>query len=440
MASQPPPQAVEAEEAVLGAILMSRNAIAAVGDEITPEDFYKESHKIIYRTALHLDSRGQPVDLITLIAELDKYNALEKIGGRSRIQQLLAQAPAASNAAHHARLIREAAIMRRLISAGGEIAQYGWNGNGNADDLLAKAEQRLSEVSFGLHQSHDFELLSTSLDDLLGDIDATAASGESAFGKRTGFPDLDRITTGLHPGQLVLLAARPSMGKSLLAQNVIENLCDTGGSAALFTMEMSRRDVNIRAIGRATSINPTHLRIGPLKPEELQKVHVASQTIRSRKFYVEDEPNITLNELRARARRLQRREGLDLLVVDYLQLMLTKDHADTRAQEVGMISRGLKVLARELAIPVIAVSQLNRELESRNDKRPKLSDLRESGALEQDADLVLFIYRDEYYNPDSEALGIAEIICAKNRMGPTDVTKLAFSGKRSSFLNLAREH
>jgi replicative DNA helicase len=440
MSSQPPPQATEAEEAVLGAILMSKHAIAAVGDEITPDDFYMESNKLIYRAALSLDQSGQAVDPITLIAELDRYNALERVGGRARIQQLLAQTPAASNAGHHARLIREAAIMRRLVQAGGAIAQLGWNGNGQADDLLAMAEQHLSEVSFGLRQTHDFELLSTSLDDLIVDIDDTARSGVPAFGTRTGFPDLDRITTGLHPGELVLLAARPSMGKSMLAQNVIENLCDTGGAAALFTMEMSRRDVNIRALGRATSINPTHLRIGPLKAEELQKVHVAGQTIKGRRFYVEDEPNISLNELRARARRLQRKEGLDLLVVDYLQLMLTKSGADTRATEVGMLSRGLKVLARELAIPVIAVSQLNRDLESRPDKRPRLSDLRESGALEQDADLVLFIYRDEYYNPDSDAAGVAEIICAKNRMGPTDTTKLAFSGKRSSFLNLAREH
>lgn len=435
-----PPQNLEAEENVLGAILLSPNALTAVSDAVRPSDFYRESHGIIFQAALDLDAAGEPVDVITLTNALEEQGKIEKAGGRTRLHELSKLVSATGNAEHHARIVREVAGLRALIRAGDEISKLGWERPGELDELLAQAEKHLSEATTRTYDS-DFESITAGIDDLFGEIKVAVETETPIHGLKTGFYDLDKITTGLHPGTLNVIAARPGVGKSVLGQNIAENVCDYGGQAAIFSLEMSKRELQVRSACRATRLPPNAIRSGKLTLDELARLEAAIPKIKERKLYVEENPVITTTELRARTRRLQRKHGLDLLVVDYIQLMQPTGASRTakRNDQVAEISRSLKILAKELSIPVIAISQLNREVEGRADKRPTLADLRDSGAIEQDADLVMFIYREETYKPvEAERGGEAELIIAKNRMGESATINLLFLGRRQTFATPAQ--
>lgn len=435
-----PPQNLDAEESVLGSMMLSPRAIDAVSEIVTPEDFYRESHGRIFAAAIGLSAKGEPVDALTLAAELDRQGDLETIGGKFRIHELASLAPATANAHRYAEIIREQALRRKLVRAGSEIERLGYEGIGDIDALLAEAEGHLSGATDSSYHS-EFAQIGDGIDNFVDEIAGAVESGVPIFGTKTGFPDLDNLLSGLHGGQMIVVAARPGVGKSMLCQNVSENIADRGGPVAYFTLEMSRREFEIRALTRKTRIPTRALRTGKISADELDAVKRAAHAVKQRPMYVEDNPTITPTELRARVRRLHRQVNLELLVVDYLQLM-TGDAADSKEgqqHKIAAISRSLKVLAKELHIPVIAISQLNREVERREEKRPTLADLRDSGAIEQDADVVIFIYREEVYKAvDAADARDAEIIVAKNRMGEQDTVKLLFHGKRQEFLSPAR--
>lgn len=434
-----PPQNLEAEESVLGAMMLTRNAIEAAIEVVRPEDFYRESHGHIFRAAVELNARGQSVDALTISHELEKNGNLEAAGGSIRMLELARLVPAASNARHHAQIVADKAGLRRLIRAGGTIAQLGWDQAGDLDDLTQLAEKALTDAT-SLSQATEFASTADTMDDVADEIVAAYEAGETRFGVRSDYLDLDRILSGLHPGTLTLIAARPSMGKSALAVNIGENVADKGTPAGIVSLEMSRDELIIRQLSRACRLDSQTLRTAKMSTEEFEKFKLGRPKVKQRtNLYIDDSPGVSSGNLRASARRLHRQHGLGLLIVDYIQLLVSAKTEDSRQQEIAQISRSLKLLARELHIPVVALSQLNRNLEGREDKRPRLSDLRDSGALEQDADTVLFIYRDEYYNPDSDDTGVAEVIVAKNRMGPTDTIRLGFTARFSTFNNLARE-
>ncbi len=438
MSDTTPPQSLEAEESVLGACLLSEKAIERVLDTgLAYTDFYRESNGRVFQGVCRLFDRSEPVDAITLSDELEREGTLEKIGGTSRLAELAALVPATSNVANYAEIVRETAGVRRLLTAGQEITRLARERNGGLEEILANAEGLLTEAVRPTEMGA-YSTLSSLVDSLTAQIEEAIKSGVPRFGLRTGFPAFDTALTGLHPGQLVLVAARPSMGKSALAQNIAENVADAGGNVAFNSLEMSKEEVLLRSLSRASRIESKRLRTGQVNSDEVQRFFEAKTRVKNRTaLFVDDDSGVTLSQLRAKLKRLHRKEPLSLVVLDYIQLMLSPSKTDDNRQaQVAAISRGLKLIARELNVPVVALSQLNRNVENRPDKRPMLSDLRDSGALEQDADVVLFVYRDEYYNPLSDKAGIAEIIIGKNRMGENSTVELAFSGRQTSFLPL----
>jgi replicative DNA helicase len=433
-----PPQNLEAEESVLGAMMLSPGAIGAVSEVLDASDFYRESHAVIYRAALALYAKGEPVDAITLVDELEERGELEAAGGRVRIHELAALVPASANAGHYARIVREMATLRGLIRAGGEIAQLGWERPGETTDLVDRAEQ----VVFDLSQSRvssEFSHIEELLKDSFERITALYEAGADVTGTPSGFRDLDRLTSGFQPGNLIIVAARPSMGKSGLGLCMAANLAVRAEvPTALFTLEMSKAEVTQRLMCSEAKVESQRLRTGKLGADDWPRLTAACDRLAKAPIYVDDQGSITMMEIRSKARRLKSREpDLGLIVVDYLQLMTSGSNAESRVQEVSQISRSLKVLARDLDVPILAMSQLSRAVEQRHDKRPILSDLRESGSIEQDADLVMFIYRDEYYNDESDQQGIAEVHLAKHRNGPTDTVKLSFLKRYAKFADLA---
>lgn len=439
-----PPQNLDAEEHVLGAMMLSKSAIATIADEVRPEDFYRESHAVIFATALELDARGEPVDALTLRDALERKtlrngtNALEFVGGPVRIHSLAALVPAVANAPHHARIVREAARRRDLIQAGSEVSRLGWEGNGDVDDLIAKAEQAVSGVS-SRYSSGEATSLSGTLSELFSQISLAVESGKPISGLMTGFHDLDELTTGLYGGTLTVIAARPKVGKSMLGQNIAEWIADHAGPVGFFSYEMSKRELALRSAVRETKLDLQRVRTGRLTPPELEQLRGALDKIGNRPVFYEDNPGVTMNDLRARARRLKAKKDIVALFVDYLQLMLSGHSSESRQVEVAAISRGLKLLAKELDIPVIAISQLSRAVEARTEKRPMLSDLRDSGAIEQDADAVWFLYRESLYKQVSaDKQNDTELIVAANRMGAPGTVNLLFLGKRQTFANPAR--
>lgn len=434
-----PPQNLEAEEHVLGAILVSPAALEACSETLTPSDFYRPSHGLIFRTALDLQERSESVDAITLVDALERDGNLVDAGGRSRLHELAAMVPSSANAAHHARIVRDHAGYRALLAAGNRITRLALDRQGELDELMAQAEDAMSGA-VNRTITTGFTSIAEDLTAVADEIDAAIAAGQPIWGLKTGFIDLDNQLLGLHPGQLILIAARPAMGKSALAQNVAENVADDGTPAALVSLEMSKKELVLRSLSRAGRLDGRKLRQGRLADGELDRYREAKAAVMGRRgtLFLEDATDITPTTLRAQIRRLHRRHKLGLIVVDYLQLMLSSRNEESRQQEIAAISRSLKLLAKDLAIPIVALSQLNRGLELRQEKRPQLADLRDSGALEQDADVVLFIYRDDYYKPDSTAQGVAEVIVAKNRMGSTGTVKLTFTARSTSFKNLAQ--
>ena len=433
-----PPQSTDAEEAVLGAMMLSPGAIAVVSEILEATDFYRESHSRIYRGALSLYGRGEPVDAITLVDELEGRGELEDVGGRARIHELAALVPASANAGHYARIIREAATLRGLIRAGGEISRLGWDGTGEATELVDRAEQ----IVFDLSQqrvSGDFAHIEELLKESFERITALYESGVDVTGVPSGYRDLDRLTSGFQPGNLVVVAARPSMGKSAFGLGVAANLAVRHGiPVAVFTLEMSKAEVTQRLMCSEAKVESQRLRTGRLAPEDWPRLTAACDKLAKAPVFVDDTGSVTMMEIRSKARRLKSKQpDLGLVVVDYLQLMTSGTTAENRVQEVSQISRSLKLLARDLELPILAMSQLSRAVEQRHDKRPILSDLRESGSIEQDADLVAFLYRDDYYDEESQQPGIAEVILAKHRNGPTDTVKLSFLKRYAKFADLA---
>jgi replicative DNA helicase len=434
-----PPQNLEAEESVLGAMMLSPGAIGAVSEALDASDFYRESHAVIYRAALALYSKGEPVDAITLVDELEERGELEHAGGRVRIHELATLVPASANAGHYARIVHEMATLRGLIRAGGEIAQLGWERPGETTDLVDRAEQ----VVFDLSQARvtsEFSHIEELLKDSFERITALYEAGADVTGTPSGFRDLDRLTSGFQPGNLIIVAARPSMGKSALALCMAANLAVRHNlPVALFTLEMSKSEVTQRLMCSEAKVESQRLRNGKLAQDDWPRLTAACDKLAKAPIYVDDTASITMMEIRSKARRLKSREpNLALIVVDYLQLMTGGGTAENRVQEVSLISRSLKILARDLDVPILALSQLSRAVEQRHDKRPILSDLRESGSIEQDADLVGFIYRDEYYNAEeTDQQGLAEVIFAKHRNGPTDTVRLSFLKRYAKFADLA---
>ena len=433
-----PPQNLDAEESVLGAMLLSPGAIGAVSELLDAGDFYRESHARIFRAALGLYAKGEPVDAITLVDELERRGELEQAGGRGRIHELAALVPATANAAHYARIVREMATLRGLISAGGEIARLGFERPGETTDLVDRAEQIVFELS-QQRVTGEFSHIEVLLKESFERITALYESGADVTGTPSGFKELDQLTSGFQPGNLIILAARPSMGKSALGLCVAANLgVRYGIPTALFTLEMSKSEVTQRLMCSEAKVESQRLRNGKLAVDDWPRLTSACDKLAKAPIYVDDTGSITMMELRSKARRLRSREpNLGLIIVDYLQLMTSGTSAENRVQEVSQISRNLKVLARDLDVPILAMSQLSRAVEQRHDKRPILSDLRESGSIEQDADVVAFVYRDEYYNEESDQQGLAEVIVAKHRNGPTDAIKLSFLKRYAKFADLA---
>lgn len=431
-----PPQNLDAEESVLGALLLNKNAITDASDILRKSDFYRESHGIIFDAALDLDAKGETVDAITLAAELDRRGVLGDIGGKFRIHELASVAPATANTKYYAKIVREMATRRALVRAGAQISELGWEGIGDPSDLIATADAALSAVSDGAAgDDSDFAPLEHHASALVDEVVTAAEEGRELFGVKTGIPSLDNLTAGFHPGQLIVVAGRPGMGKSVFGQTVATNVSDRNEGSLIFTLEMSSKELATRWLAKLTNISTTDIARAKLNVEQRQKLRQAMNQIEGRPLATLDNAGITLPELRARARRhIRKHPNTKLLVVDYLQLMVTGGDEESKQQEIAKLSRGLKLLAKELHIPVVALSQLNRAVESRTDKRPNLADLRDSGAIEQDADVVMFLYRESKYKQvPVEKENDAELIVAKNRMGESRTINLLFLARRQMF-------
>lgn len=436
--AEPPPANLEAEEQVLASCMTSDRAIADVAEVVDPGDFYRASHGRVYAAIVSLFTDGHPVDPLTVRDELERRGELDAIGGSIRLNEIASSVGATLNVGRHAQIVADLALMRRLVTAGQRITRLGQERQGEAREVLDRAEQAMFDVAQA-RAAADFVEAGQVLRDVLDRIAELYESGSRVVGLPTGFDRLDSLTSGLQPGNLIVVAGRPSMGKSGLALGITANVAlREEVPVALFTLEMSRAEVTQRLLSSEALIDSLKLRNGRLDKEDWQRLHNAAAKVERAPLHIDDSGAITAMEVRAKSRRLKMRHSkLGLVVVDYMQLMGAPDGAENRVQAVSQISRALKALARDLDVPVLAVSQLSRAPEQRHDKRPILSDLRESGSIEQDADLVWFVYRDDYYHPeDSEAAGIAEISIAKHRSGPTGLVKLAFTKEYVRFLDL----
>jgi replicative DNA helicase len=438
-----PPHSIEAESSVLGGLLLDNGAWDRVGDLLVDNDFYRHEHKLIYAAIGALVNASKPADVITVNEQLQNQGKADEMGGLGYLNSLAQYVPSASNIRRYAEIVRERSILRKLVSASDEIATNAFNPQGKAiDRILDEAEQKIFNIGEeGSRMKQGFQSMDTLVVELLDRVQEMANNPNDITGVPTGFYDLDRMTSGLQPGDMVVLAARPSMGKTAFAINIAEHVAlNEGLPVAVFSMEMGASQLAVRVVGSIGRIDQGHLRTGKLNDDEWPRLTEAIEKLRTVSLHIDETPGLTSSELRANARRLARQCGkLGLIVVDYLQLMSGSGGAggDNRATELGEISRGLKMLAKELQCPVIALSQLNRSVEQRTDKRPMMSDLRESGAIEQDADIIMFIYRDDYYNKDSKEPGVAEIIIGKQRNGPTGTVKLTFLKNLTRFESLA---
>ncbi|MGQ9558637.1 MAG: replicative DNA helicase [Desulfurispora sp.] len=433
------PQNIDAEQAVLGAIFLDQEALAKVARFLKPDDFYLESHKLIYATMLQLDEAGRPPDLITVAEHLRQQGVLEKVGGVTYIATLAGLVPTALHAEHYARIVEEKSLVRQLISAATRIAGMGYEGKEAAERLIDEAERLLMDLA-GRRALGDFSSLEEVLQEIFRLIEHRYQNQGKISGVLTGFVDLDRLLCGLQPGDLVIIAGRPAMGKTSFGMTVAHNAAlKHQVPVAVFSLEMSRAQLVQRVLCAEAMVDQQKVRSGYLTPEDWSRLADASLRLSRAPLFIDDSAGLSVRQLKSRARRLKNEKGLGLVVVDYLQLLTANRRVENRQQEIADISRSLKAAAKDLEVPVIALAQLSRSVESRQDKRPIMSDLRESGSLEQDADVVMFIYREEYYKPDSEKKGIAEIIVAKQRNGPTGVVELAFLKEFTRFMNLARE-
>lgn len=436
-----PPQNVEAEQSVLGAMLIEREAISKVAELLRPEDFYRESHRLIYTAIAQINERNESVDLITITEQLKKDGKLDAVGGISYVSSLANGVPTAANVMYHAKIIEEKALLRQLINAATNIAGLGYDANDDVISILDQSEKLILGVS-SRKVTGDFSPVKTIILDAFSKIEQLYANKGGITGISSGFRDLDRLTAGLQPSDLILIAARPSMGKTAFVLNIARNVAVKEKKAvAFFSLEMSKEQLVQRLLCSEAPIDAQRLRIGDLKDDDWSRLVIAAERLSSAPLFIDDTAGMTVAEMRAKARRLKIEHNLSMIVIDYLQLMQGQSgsgKSENRQQEISEISRSLKSLARELSVPVIALSQLSRGVEARQSKKPMLSDLRESGSLEQDADIVAFLYRDDYYNPDTESKNVTEVIIAKHRNGPVDTVLLNFQKQFTKFADLSR--
>ena len=436
-----PPHNLEAAESLLGSMMLSREAItAAVEAHIEADDFYKPAHGIVFEAALTLHARGEPIDPVTMAEELRRTGHLEALGGSPALLRIQAATPASANSSHYAQIVSELAMLRRLIGCAGEIQEMAFaNDDGDVDETLDRAETLIFEVA-ERRVADTLVALHPALEQTLVELEALYDRDSSIVGVPTGYHDLDEMLLGLQPSTLSIVAGRPGSGKSSFALGAaLHCALDARKPVLFFSMEMGHLELTKRLLAAEAMIDARKLSTGKLSEHEWPKLNQAVGRLADAPFFIDDNPHCTVMEMRAKARRTKAKYGdIGLIVVDYLQLMSTSGRSESRQVEVSELSRGLKILARELEAPVMTLSQLNRQLEYRQDKRPMLADLRESGSIEQDADIVIFIYRDDYYNPESEQRGMAEIIVAKHRSGPTGTTRLAFLEQYTKFANLAQ--
>ncbi|MEL0047329.1 MAG: replicative DNA helicase [Gammaproteobacteria bacterium] len=436
-----PPHSMEAEQSVLGGLMLDDQSWFDLIEVVTATDFYRTQHQIIFDAMNELAADDAPLDAVTVSERLSSKGLLEKAGGISYLAELSESTLGASNVLAYGKIVRERSVLRQLIGAANQIADSAFTPDGrDTDTLLELAEQSVFQIAENRLKESGPEKVAPLLIKAVEKVEFLHSSKGALTGQASGFTDLDRMTTGWQASDLVIVAARPSMGKTAFAVNMVEHAVMTGGSVLVFSMEMPSEQIVMRMLSSLGRIDQTRLRTGDLKDEDWDRFASAVSQLKDKRLYIDDTAALTPGEVRSRARRVARETGgLDLIMVDYLQLMRTAKDSENRATEISEISRSLKALAKEMKCPVIALSQLNRQLESRPDKRPMNSDLRESGAIEQDADVILFIYRDEVYNENSEDLGIAEIIIGKQRNGPIGKVRLKFTGNLTKFEDLAHE-
>ena len=440
-----PPQNLEAEQSVLGAILLDNAGAFTAMEHLKSDDFYFTSHRQIFESMAELAEKNQPIDVLTLSEHLKKTDRLEAAGGAAYVASLSDIVPSTANLVHYAKIVKEKATLRKLIHTASEIIQRGHEPGGDAEVLLDEAERTILEIGSN-RGNQGFVELKDALKRTFKVLESLAEKRSAVTGVPTGFNEIDKMTSGLQPGDLVIVAGRPSMGKTAFSINMAENAAmhpETPCGVAVFSLEMGTDQLVMRMLTSQGRVDAQRLRTGYASQHDLNNLVKAADKLSRAPIYIDDTAGITIMEMRAKARRLQAEKGIGMIVVDYLQLMKGRAGGNSqisREQEISEISRGLKALAKELRVPVVALSQLNRSLESRNDKRPMLSDLRESGAIEQDADVIMFVYRDEVYNKETDERGIAEIIIGKQRNGPVGTAKVRFFHEHTRFDNLAVEH
>ncbi|WP_406677519.1 replicative DNA helicase [Moorella sp. ACPs] len=433
-----PPQSLEAEQSVLGAIMLDREALLTVLEILKVEDFYREAHRLIYRAILDLNERGEAVDLLTVTEELRRQGQLEVVGGAAYLSSLTGDVPSVANAGYYARLVAEKATLRALVQAAGRITELALNQAGDVDQILDEAERLIFDVAGGRRRS-GFVPVKDVLMQTFAHLERLSAHKGEVTGIPT-FHDLDKLLSGLHPSDLIICAARPGMGKTSFCLNIAQQVAVKQKlPVAIFSLEMSREQVVQRMLAAEAMVEQHRLRTGYLTEDDWARLVNAAGILGEAPIYIDDTPAISALEVRAKARRLQAESGLGLVVVDYLQLMQAHRRVDSRQQEIAIISRAMKALARELNVPVLVLSQLNRGVEQRQDKRPVMADLLESGAIEADADVIIFLYRPQYYDPDTDKKGIAEVIVAKHRNGPVGTVEMAFLPEFTKFVDLAPE-
>lgn len=434
-----PPQNIEAEQSVLGAMMLSKDAMADVVEVVRSTDFYRPAHETIFETATKLYNSGDPVDALTVGAELQKAGVIARIGGAEYLHTLIAMVPSAASAGYYARLVREQSILRKLVEAGTRIANMGYDAEGaEVDDVVDSAQSEIFSVT-ERRNSEDYLAIGDVMERTLSEIDVASSRDGSLLGIPTGFRQLDELTGGFQAGQMIVIAARPAIGKSTLGLDIARAAAiGASKTSVIFSLEMSREEITKRMLSAESGVKLNRLTKGPMGPNDWERLAHTAARVSKAPLFIDDSPNMSLMEIRAKCRRLKQQHNLGLVVVDYLQLMSSGRKVESRQQEVSEFSRALKLLAKEIEVPVIAISQLNRGPEQRQEKRPMLSDMRESGAIEQDADIVILLHRDDVYDRDNRP-GEADFIVAKHRSGPTDTIAVAFKRDYAHFADMAQD-
>lgn len=431
-----PPHHLEAEQAVLGAIILEPSVLISVNERLRAEDFYRPGHQKLFQVMNEIAEKGEPVDLVTITADLSDKKLLDEVGGVSYLTELASVVPTAANVDYYAKIVEEKAILRRLIRTATQIAMSGYSGGEEVSNLVDTAEKKILEIS-QRNVRGGFVPIKDVLLESFEQIERLHYNNSGIRGVPSGFVDLDRMTSGFNKSDLIIIAARPAMGKTAFALNVAQNVAlRANETVAIFNLEMSAAQMVMRMIAAEGNIDAQAFRTGNLNEEDWEKLTMAISSLSEAKIFIDDTPGVTVNDIRSKLRRLQTEHGLGMVLIDYLQLINGRGNGDSRQQEISEISRSLKLMAREFNCPIIALSQLSRAVEQRQDKRPMLSDLRESGSIEQDADIVAFLYRDDYYNEDSEKKNIAEVIIGKQRNGPVGKVELLFLKNYNKFLSL----